>query len=192
MILALMPGHLRALTSNQTISHDRIDYTNQAEDAEWSQVLASSTSSALITPFSSRTGKGVITIGGSTGWVADKDTRQFVQLAAILLSICLAKSEGLELRHTETIKETTSSIGIIDSALDRQSQVRSAMTGLMGSIELLESDPTAENNLEGCLRIMRTSVSKLISLTSDPIPDMPPTSVSKNRTGLPTGILESI
>ncbi len=191
MILALMPNHLRAITDKQSIVHDQIDFADQQEDAEWSQVLAPSIGSALITPFGTHTRKGVITIGGSKGWVANTETCQFVQLVSNLLSLSLASTERIE-KQVDIISEETSSVAATNSSLYRQSQIRSAMTGLMGSIELLESDRTTENNLDNCLHIMRNSVSKLISLTSDPVSETTPINVTSNRTGLPTGILESI
>lgn len=146
MILSLMPCHTLVLKSGrQLIVNQTDDNSASMPESESSQALNSSLNSALIVPIKSGERViGMISVAEMRNW----QRFQFDQ-ADILFTEALA--EILSLTHAMTADkayhlpsdEPRISKAIVSDPVAR-SQVRSSLTGILGSIELL-AGPGADN-----------------------------------------------
>ncbi|MDF1544431.1 MAG: hypothetical protein P1R58_04945 [bacterium] len=192
MILAVMPHHLRVLSGEPGAGYHQIDYSQPEEAAEWSQVLAPSICRAMIYPFGTAgTQSGTITIGSVDTQKKFNESDNFVQITAHLLSLKLMGSK-LPTSGTMTVTEGRGISVVEGSSTSKAKKVRMAMTGLMDSIAILESDAEFESGTKDHLQSMRNEVNQLISLTSDAAAGTDRFDLGSGQQRISTKLMESI
>ena len=132
MILSLMPLHEQAMNAGQPVVLDESTVETVMSGIERRQALVDSVRSVLLAPLMHADRVvGIISIGSFAGTSLDQTGQTFVMAVADQLAVAMDRS-GQQM--------VPSDIGVPDTFERRtKSRVRSSLTGIMGSVELLRS-----------------------------------------------------
>ena len=164
MIVSLMPCHRLVLESGRQLLVSQADAESaQMPESESSQALNARLSSALIVPI--KRGEkviGMISIAEMRHWERFQFSQAdilFVQSLSEILS--LAHAAATDTGYTLTVDRSRIKASVIADH-EARSRVRSSLTGIMGSLELLHG-PGGRNpeNIKRYLSIMDSSARKI-------------------------------
>ncbi len=169
MVVSLMPLHRSALMQGRTITVGSGGDEAEMTEAESVQVFATGIKSGLIVPL--RAGKrtvGVISLAcmrDSCRFTKDSTSRVFVSLVAdaLIAALVLAASH-----HAFGL--TPESVDWFDSKeTARRVQLRSSLSGILGSVEMLRSraEVVADEQVKRYLSVLDRSIQKMDSCLHD-------------------------
>lgn len=171
MILSLMPCHTEVLNSGKQLIVKQVDQDSASmPESESSQVLNTALNSAMIIPIMSRERViGMISIAEMRNWQQfqfDQADIIFTEALAEILSLSLAAAT--ESSYHLPSSEPRISQAIVSDPVGR-SRVRSSLTGILGSIELINSPGASDpEKMKRYLSIIDSSARKINEyLTAD-------------------------
>ena len=166
MILSLMPYHRLIKEKGRTllINQDKTDL--KLSEVEQNQFSRKGLNSALLIPLKvNQTVIGVISLGERRNWSQYHfNTRdiKFVQSIASLISIALKVQTKKTKRQEDNTDLSSNNLDDVTASFDRRSRLKSSLSGIMGSVEILRKSENPDNkNYEKCLSIIDKSVKKI-------------------------------
>jgi len=145
MVLSLMPQHQQVIDTGQTKILDLTDDSNPMTEAEICQALAPGVRSALLVPITVRGNTvGVVAMADSRGvdrLALDAARTRLAETAATVigLSIQVARARVQHPEQGATPRLSSGETGV----LDRAGRIKSSLSGILGSIEVLQAQPEA-------------------------------------------------
>ncbi len=162
MIISLMPLHEQVLKTGNQLMIDRKVEASRMPEIEARQAFTDTARTALLVPIlAGSKAVGVISIADFDRRLVpalERGSRLFIQTVARLLSLAVGRPEvaagpPAEYRPGE----------VPASGREIRTQVKSSLTGILGSVEMLRSNPAspADENLERYLSIIDRSARRI-------------------------------
>lgn len=168
MILSLMSYHRMIKDKSRTMLINQEETELKMSEAEQKQFFGDNLKSALLVPIMANDSVfGVISLGEQREWSRyhfNSDDIKFVQSISTLLSIAITVlmkqskvTANKSIAENNMIEKESSRV-----AQNQRSRIRSSLTGILGSVEILKSksNPT-EDNIKRCLSIIDKSAQKI-------------------------------
>ena len=164
MILSLMPWHRIVREKGRTVTIDQADTEKGMTEIEIAQAFMPGLSQALLVPIKV-SDRVVAVISLADSRPADEmesleGEREFVEAvaAALSVSILLDYRREAAVLHRDTPSRLTAT-DVPDGEL--RGQMKSALTGIFGSVELIKTSDRPERNLEHYLSIIDRSARRI-------------------------------
>jgi len=173
MILSLMPYHRLARDTGRVMMINQTSTDRKLSDAERNQVFGTSLGSALIAPIvAGDNTPAVISVGEMRHWERcpfRQPEVDFVSYLASVLSVVIQL--GIKGKAASRLRlENQRLIERVSSAPELGSRIRSSLTGIMGSVEMLKtSSSDQDDELEKYLSIIDKSAQRIGDYLEEPV-----------------------
>ena len=172
MVLSLMPLHTRVKGSSDSLLIDDRPETPAISRAEAQQIYQADLQSSLLTP---------ITVAGEVRGVialAERrpQSRYRITDSARRLTELVASALSLAIRLHETPWDVVAPVGpqAIDNSTGVNNRIRSSLTGILGSVEILRSRGGKTDEIDRYIGILDRSARRLEACLGTPADDMEP------------------
>ncbi|MEW6412957.1 MAG: GAF domain-containing protein [Candidatus Zixiibacteriota bacterium] len=166
MILSLMPYHQLVLDTGRPMMINQEQTDRKMTQPESTQVFGIDLKSALIVPVKVNSSNvAVISLADSRNWSDYQFTQadiQFVTSIAVVLemAIHIARTRKPARSTLKIVRSKSVDPGIPEP--EARNRIRSSLTGILGSVELLKTNPTpTEESIERCLSIIDKSARRI-------------------------------
>lgn len=162
LVLRLMPYHRLVLESGRPMLVNQAHRESRMSEAEMNQAFSSGMRSALLVPV--KVGEhvlAIISMGEMRGWERFRYRQRDIRFTATVASV-LSAGMALKLKRSVAPRSRLHEPGMWSTDGKVRSRVKSSLTGILGSVELLKSRSGLEDdNLRHYLDIIDTSARRI-------------------------------